>query len=175
MTKDDCFELGYITKTHGLDGEVLFFLDVNDPTAYNELDTVFIEERGQLVPYFIESMVTHKDRFIVKLEDIDALEAAETLRGAQLFLPLAVLPELEDGQFYYHEVIGYTVVDQQQGKLGTVKNVYTNAAQDIINMSYKGKEVLIPVTDDIVIRANHDTKELEVNLPEGLVDVYMED
>lgn len=173
MNKKDCFELGYITKTHGLDGEVIFFLDVDDTDAYLNLDAVFLEIKGNLVPYFIESISKHKERFIVALEDVDTVEDAEALKGSALYLPLTALPKLEEGQFYYHDIIGFTVVDKQLGDLGTVTDVYTGGSQDVIAMKYKGVEVLIPVSDDIVGDAVFEKKQLLVNLPEGLLDVYL--
>ncbi|GAA4827162.1 ribosome maturation factor RimM [Algivirga pacifica] len=176
MKKEDCFELGVISRTHGLNGEVIFNLDVDSPSNYEEMDTVFMEEQGQLVPLFIESISANKNRFIVALEDIETVEEAEKLKGAKLYLPLEVLPELEEGQFYYHDIIDYTIIDQNLGELGHVATIYANTnSQDLLAMKYKGKEVLIPMAEDIVIRANHETKTMEVNLPEGLLDIYLED
>ncbi|MBB6463359.1 ribosome maturation factor RimM [Flammeovirga kamogawensis] len=174
MHKDDCFEFGKITKTHGLKGEVLFFLDVDDPSKYEGIDAVFIERRGNLVPFFLEYLSLHNNRYIAKFEDIDTIEDAEALKDAQLFLPMSALPKLPEGQFYYHDIVDFKVVDQNLGELGTVSKIYTNSAQDILEMEYKGKEVLIPISDDIILTAELDNKVLNTNLPEGLLDIYME-
>ncbi|WP_044209013.1 ribosome maturation factor RimM [Flammeovirga sp. OC4] len=175
MHKDECFEFGKITKTHGLNGEVLFFLDVDDPSKYEGLDVVFLERRGSLVPFFLEYLSLHNNRYIAKFEDIDSIEAAAELKDAQLYLPLSALPKLEDGQFYYHDIEGFTVVDNNLGSLGTVHKVYTNSAQDILEMKYKGKEVLIPINDEIIIKADLEKKELYTDIPDGLLDIYMEE
>ncbi|MBB3698121.1 16S rRNA processing protein RimM [Flammeovirga yaeyamensis] len=175
MLKEECFEFGKITKTHGLNGEVLIFGDVDDLTQYEGLDAVFIERRGNLVPYFLEYLSMHNNRFIAKFEDIETLEDAEALKDAQLYLPLAALPELEEGKFYYHDVVDFTIVDNNLGELGQIKKIYTNSAQDLIEMHYKGKEVLIPISDDIVIKADMEKKQLITNLPDGLIDIYMEE
>ena len=104
---------------------------------------------------------------------IDRIEEAEPLRNAKLWLPLSELPELEDAQFYFHDVIGFQVVDETEGPLGTVENFYELPQQDVLAMRYQGQEVLIPVVDELVSHADMETRQLFVNLPEGLLDIYL--
>lgn len=176
MAHENCYLLGYIVRTHGVSGDLIFHIDADYPEDYIDLDSVFVEIKGNLVPYFIEDFNLHKtDKAIVALEGIDTIEKAQALVGSALYLPEEALEELEEGQFYYHDIPGYTVVDNTLGALGEVVTVYTPGAQDLIAMSYNGFEVLIPVVDDIVIRADHEQKQIHVNLPEGLLDVYLEE
>jgi 16S rRNA processing protein RimM len=175
MTKETCFELGKITKTHGLKGEVVLWLDVDFPEDYEDLESVFLEVRGELIPYFIETYRLSGNRAIVQFEDIDTFEKAEAMINLQAFLPLEELPELDKDQFYYHEIIGYQIVDKNLGELGTVHTVHSLQAQDLLVMDYKGKEVLIPVISEIVLNADKEAKVLNVSLPDGLLEVYMED
>ena len=147
MTKDDCYELGHIIKTHALKGELGILLDVDYPDEYELLESVLVETKGELVPYFIEELQIRGNKAIVKFEGIDTWEQAKPLVGSGLFLTLDNLPELEDGQFFYHEILGATVVDYQLGTLGKVSDVYTVINQDIVVMTYQEKEILIPVND----------------------------
>ena len=173
MKIDDCFLLGHIVKTYGVKGQVVAFFDVDYPEDYDEFVSVFLEQQGRLVPFFIEDMEPQaKGRFIIQFEDINTLEQAEKLRNTSLYLPLDELPELEEGQFYFHDVIGYRVVDQNHGPLGTVKEFYDMPQQQLMAMDYNGEEMLVPVLDEVFVRADHETKELHVNLPEGLLEVY---
>lgn len=173
MHIDDCFLLGHIVKTHGIKGQVVAFFDVDYPEDYDDLESVFLEQGGRLTPFFIEKMEPQqKGRFIIQFEDIKTIEQAEKLRNTSLYLPLDELPELEEGQFYFHEVIGYQVVDQGHGNLGIVKDFYDMPQQQLMAMEYNGQEMLIPVTDEIFLRADHEAKELHLNLPEGLLEVY---
>lgn len=175
MKKEDCYELGFISKTKGLDGELFIQLDVDDPEDYQELESVFVEIKQNLVPYFIEYIDFQDKKVVVRFEDIDSLEDAHTLVGCKLFLPLDNLPPLEDGQFYYHEVINFQIVDQTLGKLGIITNIYETGNQDLIAMLYQGREILIPLVDEFVLKINREEKILEVNLPEGLLDIYLEE
>ena len=178
MRIDDCYQLGYVTKAHGLHGEVRIFLDVDFPEVYNNLESVLVAYKNApqtLVPFFIDTLRLSGNTALVHFEDVDTIDQAEDLREAQLYLPLETLPKLQPGQFYYHEVIGYTIVDQKAGTLGTIREIHALAGQDIIAMDYQGKEVLIPVNDDIVGTADHTQQLLHVSLPEGLLDIYLED
>ncbi|WP_347157875.1 ribosome maturation factor RimM [Pontibacter chitinilyticus] len=173
MNQDACFLLGHIVKTHGTKGQVVAFFDVDYPEDYDELESVFLEQKGRLIPFFIEDMEPQqKGRFIIRFEDINTMEQAETLRGTALYLPLDELPELDADQFYFHEVIGYTVVDENHGRLGTVKEFYDLPQQQLMAMDYLNQEMLIPVMGEIMLHADHEAKELHVKLPEGLLEVY---
>ncbi len=177
MTKDDCYQLGHITKTHGVSGELVLYLDVDQPNEYADLETVLLEVKGQLVPYFIESIAIVKgSRAIVAFEDVDTIEQAERLINCPAYLPLAELePITDETRFYFHEIVGFQVVDAEAGALGTVRGVYAMNAQDLIAMDYQGREVLIPINSDIVRTVDRANQKLNVALPDGLLDIYMED
>jgi 16S rRNA processing protein RimM len=176
MNKNDCYQLGHITRTHGVKGELVFFLDVDYPNEYADLESVFIEIKGELLPYFIEKINIQKDsKAIVKLEEVDTIEAAQKLINCPLFMPDEVLDDLSENDFYYHEIKGFMIEDQALGALGTVTDVYTMNIQDLIGMKYKGAEVLIPINDQIILKLDRDAQVIHVNLPEGLVDLYLND
>ncbi|GAB3589168.1 ribosome maturation factor RimM [Hymenobacter daeguensis] len=177
MTLDETYQLGYILKTHGLRGHVAAHFDVDDVADYLKLKKVYLAPPGaptRLVEHKVEKVQAQSGaRVLLKLHGIDRIEDAEPLRGSQLYLPLAELPALEEDQFYFHDVIGFTVVDENLGPLGTVENFYELPQQDMLAMRYQGQEVLIPVVDELVSHANQEKKEIYVNLPDGLLDVYL--
>jgi len=173
MPLEDYFEIGYIIKPHGLKGALHIKLDVDVPEEYKEMESVIVKTGDNLIPFFISSLQLSGDRGFMKLEDINSEEEAREFKSCQLLLPIEALPELPEGKFYYHDVIGYQVIDEQQGALGIVENIFTGGNQDLISMKYQNKEVLIPVADDIVLRANHGQKEIMVDLPAGLLDIYL--
>ena len=177
MTLDETYQLGYLIKTHGLRGQMVAHFDVDDVSAYTKLKTVYLTLTGaptKLVEHQIEKVQLQSgNKVLIKLRGIERIEEAEPLRGSQLHLPLAALPELEEDQFYFHDVIGFTVVDETLGNLGTVENFYELPQQDMLAMRYQGQEVLIPVVDELISHADHTKKEIYVNLPEGLLDVYL--
>ena len=176
MQQKDCFELGKITRTHGLQGDVVIYLDVDNPEEYANLDILLLEIRNKLLPYTLTSFNLYKTKqAIVNLEEVKSLEEAEALQNTRLFLPLDVLPNItEDDNFYLHEVINFDIIDQNMGKLGFIKEFIETGVQNLINMEYKNQEILIPLNDEIVLTINREKKELYTNLPKGLIEVYLE-
>lgn len=175
MLADDLFELGIIARPHGLDGGLAIALDTDEPKAYSKTKNLFIQVKGQALPYKVSSWRNATKRALVHLEGVDSFEKAELLKGCKVFLPTASLPQLKGGsRFYYHETIGATVVDAQNGTLGKIACFYTMPTQDLLGMEYQGVEVLIPVTDAIVTRIDRAANELHTKLPTGLIEVYLE-
>jgi len=173
MTKDECFYLGYIVKQHGYSGGLLAKLDVDDSTRYKKLDALFLDINNELVPFFIQKIEIKPQGALISFEDIDSAERAEPLVGAQMYLPLTALPKLTGNKFYFHEVIGFTVIDKQYGEIGPVNQVLDFPQQAILQIKKDFKEVLIPVTDHIVLKVDRDNKVIEVDAPEGLIDLYL--
>lgn len=176
MNKDQCYELGYVEKPHGIQGDVQIYLDVDDPSEYSKLESVFVEINSRLVPFFIEKIFPKpKGRFVVSFEDVDDKEQAEKVTSCKLWLPLDLLPQLSGNKFYFHEIIGFSVVDIHQGDIGTINSVYNSTNQDILAVDHKGFEVLVPVNDQIIKTVNRSEQFVEVELPEGLIDIYISD
>lgn len=175
MNKDQCFELGTVVKSHGLQGEVSIKLDTDYPEAYDEMESVLIEINNRLIPFFIETYSRNGDFALVKFEDLESREQADEIKECRLFLPLDQLPPLESDQFYFHEIKGFKIIDDQLGELGFIREVYDVTAQALIAMEYEGKEVLIPITDEIIGKADRKQKTLSVNLPDGLLNLYLEE
>lgn len=174
MKKEDCYHVGKVTQPHGVKGEVKIWLDVDVPEEYDDMDSVLLEIKGQLVPYFIEQLQIKGRKSIALFEGMKSWEDTQKIVGADMYLPLDVLPDLNDDQFYYHEIAGYKVIDKNtNATIGEVAAVYESTGQDLLAVNVEDKEVLIPISDSIVVGINKPEKQLFVNLPEGLLDVYL--
>ncbi len=174
MGFDDCYQLGHVVKTHGLRGEVVIFLDVDHPDLYQEMESVLVDMNGKLVPFFIEYLQVNGDRAITALEDIESIDEAKTLVGNNLFLPLNKLPELPDGGYYFHQLIGFEFFDGEQ-LLGKVTGIYEMPTNHLICVNHQGKEVLVPAEEAILKEVDLPNKTIRANLPEGLLAIYLED
>jgi len=174
MNFDSCYELGYVAKPHGLHGDLSIVIDADMPEAYKKLESVFIEQDKQLVPFFISRIKITGNKAILSLEESNSIEFAQRLKGAKLFLPLDFLPDLEESQFYFHEIIGFKVVDQSNTSLGMVSTVYDVGPQNIMAFVYKGKEVLLPLNDQTIVGIDKSGKILNVSIPDGLLDIYLD-
>lgn len=171
MRLEDCFQLGTLGKPHGLQGNVNAFIDADNPYEYQEMESVFVLQHGQLVPFFITAININSNKAIVSFEEINSVEEAAELTGLELYLPLTVLPKLSGAQFYYHEIVGFNVHDAQAGEIGKVVQV-VNGAQDLLVLENGNEEILIPLHDDIVQEVDREKQLLKVSLPEGLLEIY---
>lgn len=168
--------MGYIAKVHGLHGEVVAVLDVDFPEEYENIEHVFVAQQSRLVPYFLEHFVLQpNNKALTKFEGFDRVEEASALVGAELYLPLDNLPQLKEDQYYFHELIGFAVHDEVHGELGVVKQIYDLQTQDLIGLEHKGKEILIPIQESIIIKVDKAEEKVFCRLPEGLLEIYLED
>ena len=174
MEKKDFYFLGKIIKTSGYTGNLVFFFDVDDIGEYKNIEAVFIDVNDELIPFAIENIrFKTRNTAIVKLEDIASEDEAVALIGSGLYLPLTFLPELTGNKFYFHEVIGFSVVDQSRGEVGIIDRVIDQSKLAIFVVKFKNKEILIPVSDEIIIKVDRENKTIEVGTPEGLIDIYL--
>ncbi|HPF11572.1 MAG TPA: ribosome maturation factor RimM [Flavobacteriaceae bacterium] len=174
MQKKDCFFVGKIVKKFSFKGAVLVKLDTDDPEQFTEMESVFLEQHQNLVPFFIEECALHKsDLLRIKFEEVNSDKEADLLIGCELFLPLDLLPKLEGNQFYYHEVVGFQVEDIHYGSVGTLKAVNDASAQPLFIIEHQGKEVLIPINDDFLLKVDRKTKTIVLDTPEGLIELYL--
>lgn len=174
MKKEDCFYLGKIVKKYSFKGELLAKLDTDEPDLYDNLDAIFIDLRGNLVPFFIESSQLHKsDLLRLKFEDVDTEADADALIKTELYLPLDLLPKLDGDKFYFHEVIGFTINDENFGEVGIIKGINDSTAQALFEVDRNGVEILIPMNDEFIVKVDRANKTIVVNTPEGLIELYI--
>lgn len=174
MRKKDCFYLGKIAKKFSFKGEVLVYLDTDEPEMYEDLESMFVEINGHLVPFFIENANLHRNKFLrVQFEDVDSEDEADKIIGYEVYLPLTMLPKLEGDKFYYHEIIGFEVQDQRLGFIGNITGVNDSNVQALFEIDYKDTQILVPMIDEFIVKLDRENKTIHLNTPEGLVDLYI--
>lgn len=173
MKHEECFQLGIILKKVGHDGRVSAQLDTDNPRDYINMESVFLEIHGKLVPFFIEQFKVLNDNSAhIKFEDISTTDDAESLVGSKLMLPLEALPPLEGNKFYYHEVIGFEIInDTDMSSAGVIKSIFENGPNDLFITSLNDEDVYIPIADDWIIEVNRDDQKIIMDLPDGLLNV----
>lgn len=175
MTKEDCFYLGKIVKKYSFKGELLAKLDTDQPDIYENLDAIFIEVNDTLIPFFIEKSQLHKsDLLRIKFEDVTNEADADSLMKCDLYLPLDSLPKLEGTKFYFHEIIGFQLNDENFGAVGKIKGVNDSTAQALFEVDRDGIEILIPLNDDFIKTLDREAKTITVNTPPGLIELYLD-
>ncbi|WP_299325351.1 ribosome maturation factor RimM [uncultured Maribacter sp.] len=174
MRKEDCFYLGNIVSKYSFKGEVLVKLDTDDPEIYENMESVFVSLGNNLVPFFIKRCRLHKSNLLrIDFEEVKSESDADRIMKSGLYLPLTMLPKLTGNKFYYHEIIGFTMIDSVHGDIGVVQSVNDTTAQALFEVEKEDKQLLIPVSDDIIIKIDRENKSIFVKTPEGLVDLYL--
>lgn len=173
MDKKDCFNLGYIARRVGNSGELGFVLDVDDGNRYKKLESVFIELNNSLVPFFIKKIQIKGNNATVSLEGIDTIAKAEELLKKSLYLPLSALPPLKGKKFYLHELAGFTASDKTFGEIGLITEVLDFPHQTILQIRHGENDILIPAKEEFIVSINRETKRIDLNAPEGLIDIYI--
>ncbi|PWL39464.1 16S rRNA processing protein RimM [Flagellimonas aquimarina] len=174
MRKEDCFYLGKVVSKYSFKGELLVKLDTDEPNIYENMESVFVSIGNNLIPFFIDRCRLHKSALLrIDFEEVKDEPTADKMIGAELYLPLDMLPPLTGDKFYFHEVIGFTLIDEVHGDIGVIKAVNDSASQELFEAEKDGKELLIPVSDDIITKVDRQNKQIHVKTPEGLVELYL--
>jgi 16S rRNA processing protein RimM len=168
MTFEDCFKIGYISKTHGLKGEVTAVLEVE--MEWENLTSLFLDSKSSLVPHFIEKISGTSARAFIKFEGIESLEQASSLKGCGLYILKSARAKLKRGEFYDDEVVGFKVEDKNLGLLGQVKEIQSQGANRLVCIIHGAKEILIPINAPFITSLNKTKKLIQVELPEGFLD-----
>ena len=165
--------IGKIVAVHGLKGELLLKHELGKKTSLKGLQAVFIEDKkDSFIPWFIESTtIKSEEEIYLKLEGVNNREAAAKLTQKKIWLPEA------DFKKYASKsspagLLGYTIIDQGQS-LGQILEVIEQPHQLLCRLEVQGKEVLIPLHEDSLEKVDHRKKQVVVELPEGLLDIYL--
>ena len=174
MRKEDCFYLGKIAKKFSFKGEVLLYLDTDEPELYENMESVFVEFNKNLVPFFIQNSSLHKNDFLrVQFEDVDSEEEADSILNCEVYLPLSMLPKLSGNKFYFHEVIGFEIEDKRLGIFGKIVSINDTSAQPLFEVINGNVEILVPMIDQFLVKIDRENKKVLMDLPEGLVEMYL--
>lgn len=174
MDLKDSIYIGQIAKLHGYKGGVSLFLDVTHPEEYMDMESFFIEIDGILTPFFVDSFkLKNKGFAAVKFQGIDTEQEAKSLLKKKVFIPETELRELDESNFYDHEIIGYEVEDVVKGKIGKVTAIVDLKQNPLLVIEFKDKEILLPIFEGLIVNVDRKLKRLKVKAPDGLIDLYL--
>ena len=175
IDKNDFFPFGSIVKPHGLKGDMILeveegFEGILEDTAY-----LLVEVEGGLVPFFIsEAGINFRTATSISLafDDLDSAEKVRPYCGCQIFLHKDA--EQEDSIEEFNELMGVVVFDKERGKLGEIIRVDDFSGNVVLTIQYGAHEVLIPLSEELIVRVDLEQKELCLDCPDGLIDLYLE-
>ncbi len=163
--------IGKIVASHGLNGDLILTHVVNKSGWLKKDDILFLEiNKGSYIPHFvISARTTSSDEYIVRLEDVEKVESAKRLVGKHAYVKEDILTGVADDSPLLW--IGFNLVDKEKGGLGPIEDVLQTGHQWLAKITHEGKEVLIPLIDQMIIDVNLRNKYIRMDLPEGLLDL----
>ncbi len=171
MRKEDCFQLGRVSKTFSYSGEVIIVIEYSDPDRFMKLESVFVEIHNKLVPFFIEQISFDRNGPFarVKFEDINDEAAARILVKKDLYLPLSLRPQTDDAEPTPEELTGYLVEDSNLGMLGNVVSFIDHISNPILEVDGEKGPILIPFHEELILEIDDKKQLILVEIPEGLI------
>lgn len=173
IPKINCEKIGFIQKPHGIHGELVIRFDEMYYETLEEYPPLFLEIDNLLVPFFISDeglRFKSGESVIAKLKWIDSDKKAKELCGLSVFVNKDDVIELDD-EMSPHELIGYQLYDETLGLIGEITEVNDFSGNLLLSVEYQGKEALVPLNEDLIIRVDEEKKEIELRIPEGLFDL----
>lgn len=167
------FKIGRLVATFGLKGELILKHHLGKKTSLKGLTALFVEERKEsFIPWFIAGIrIKSDDELYVQLQDINRKEDAHKLTQKDVWLPEADFKKFS-AKASPINLLGYTIIEGEKA-LGVILEVIEQPHQLLCRIEIDGKEVLIPLHEDTIRKVNAKKKEVIVELPEGLLEIYL--
>jgi 16S rRNA processing protein RimM len=168
--RESLVAVGRIAAAHGLKGEVKAVPLTDAPERFLEIQSVFVtsDGAGETRRYEVESVREGGRHFLVKLAGVDDRNSAESLRGAWLGIPQSERRAPPDGAFYPDQLSGLNVETETGEAVGTVIDVLRTGAQDLLSIDREGREILIPMVKELILRVDLDSRKVVIASIEGL-------
>ena len=164
------FLVGTIVGTFGNKGDVKVTSLIHPADYLLETDSIFIENSDSTKQEFnVIRSKKHKNVYLFTLEGIDDMDVAESLAGLSIYLPSIDFKELQENEYYYHDLKGLTVYSENGDLIGTVDHIVKGGNDILVIKDENGKEIMIPFVDELVPEINLKEKTIIINLMEGLL------
>ncbi len=164
------FEIGQISNTHGLKGEMKVrpFTEKNED--YAKLENILVDFNGTLKEYTVESVRYQKDVVLMKLKGVDDIEEAEKLKGHYIKIPRDSAKKINEDEYFIADLLGCEVY-QDETLLGVLDDVFTAGGSDVYVVKRKGKQdLLLPAISSVIKKVDVVNQKVFVEVPRGLED-----
>ena len=164
-------KVGVISSTHGLKGEVKVFPTTDDVKRFRQLKEVLLDAGDEKTVLQIEQVKFFKQFVILKFKGIDTMEAAEKYRKCSLMVPRSSAVRLSRDEYFIADLIGLTVLDEENAEIGTLYDVIETGANDVYAVRlHSGKEFLLPAIKQCILDVDVESGFIKIHILEGLLD-----
>lgn len=171
LRPQELVRIGRIAGIHGLRGALKCRPDNPDSDSFESLSRITIEIGGQRREYELRSAApAGRGTLKIELAGISDANAAEALKGGIVMVPDTSLPPTKPGEFYYFQAIGCEVFLTDGTAIGTIAEVFSNGANDVMVVRKDNREVLVPVIEDVVKSIDLEGRRVVIEAVPGLLD-----
>lgn len=168
---EDLLQVGIISSTHGVRGEVKVFPTTDDVNRFKKLKEIILDTGKEHITLEIQGVKFFKKFAILKFKDIDSINDIEKYKGKSLFVTRQNAIKLKKDEYFITDLIGLEVVDEENKTLGTLKEVLETGANDVYIIEMQdGRELLLPAIKQCVLQVDMDSRIMKVHILEGLMD-----
>lgn len=168
---EDLLQVGVITTTHGIRGEVKVYPTTDDVHRFEELESVLLDIGREYRELEIQNVKYFKQYAILKFKGIDNINDIEKYKGKSLYVTRDQALPLEEDEYYIADLIGMEVFLENGEKFGVLKDVMETGANDVyIVTTEDGREVLLPAIHECILEVDLEKNRMEVHLMDGLLD-----
>ena len=165
------FEIGQIVTTNGIKGFVKVNPFTDNIKRYDDLKSIYIEYKSELLEFKIEEVRYYKNQVILKLEGIDSIEEANKYRNCYLKIKREDAVILPENTYFIADLIGIQVFDESNNFLGNIVDIFSTGSNDVYVVKNEiGKEILLPAISEVIKQIDIKNSKMVVNLIEGLND-----
>ena len=169
---EDFLQVGVITATHGIRGEVKVFPTTDDPERFLDLETVYLDTGREKKLLTISSVKFFKQFVILKFKEFDNINDVEPFRKKSLLVTREQAVPLEEDEYFIADLIGLRVITDEDKVLGELTDVLETGANDVYQVTDEnGKEILLPAINDCILSVDLEKGEMKVHILEGLLDL----
>jgi 16S rRNA processing protein RimM len=159
--------VGRLRRSHGLAGEMIMDVLTDFPERLYPGKTVYVGETHE--PIRIEGVRGHNRELIVHMTGLDSPEAAGRYRNAILYVKSSELPKLPEGEYYHHQLLGLTAINEAGEELGRLTDILETGANDVyLVKTLDGNELLLPAVDEVILEVDLEHHQIRVRPPEYL-------
>lgn len=170
LAPENLVHVGFVLKPHGYQGNIKVSL-LREEAQDIQTEWVMLIIDNKPVPFFVTEISGHRNEWMLKLEDIDSDEDAKPLQGKQVYVPAKLLPNIDQNSIA--SLLGYDLIDDSLGHLGSIESEFESAKQHFITINYQDQEVMIPNVSEILYHIDFNKKQVFSKIPEGLLDINL--
>ena len=169
---EDLLQVGIITSTHGVRGEVKVYPTTDDPRRFRRLKEVVLDTGREKLNLEIEGVKFFKQFVILKFKGLDNINDIEKYRQKSLYVTRKNAVRLQRDEYFIADLIGLKVQDEDGKELGTVKDVIETGANDVYEVEMAdGKSLLLPAIKQCILNVDMENGTMQVHVLEGLLDL----